>query len=237
VVFACSPRRLKQIAAALFALALGTRFVCYHAFHLKPFTIYVLTPCRMDALAMGALLAVVAREPGGLSRYTRAAGRAIAVLGPALIALVAGELVLGLVPVYHPGHGPISSVIGYSMLAVVFGALLLLVVEAKEGSALQRVFASLPLTWLGTYSYGLYLVHLPIRALVRDRLFGPRYRGSPHPYPMIFDTEFFGQLAGYALAMAAILPVAWISYRVFEKQFLKLKRYFERGGLGAEPPS
>ena len=38
-------------------------------------TTYVLTPFRLDGLALGAFLAVTARQPGGLERLVRALPR------------------------------------------------------------------------------------------------------------------------------------------------------------------
>ena len=42
-------------------------------------TTYVLTPFRLDGLALGAFLAVMVRQPGGLERLVRALPRVVAV--------------------------------------------------------------------------------------------------------------------------------------------------------------
>ncbi len=44
-------------------------------------TTYTLTPFRLDGLALGAFVAVTARQPGGLERLARALPLAVAVIG------------------------------------------------------------------------------------------------------------------------------------------------------------
>jgi peptidoglycan/LPS O-acetylase OafA/YrhL len=232
VVYVCSPRALKRLCAALFAVAFVARWIAYRELHLAPFSVYVLTPCRLDALATGALLAVRAREPGGLAALVPSARRLGLAAGAAALALVVIERLAGVVTVYDPGWGPVSILVGFPLVALAFGSLLVLVVEAPAASRLHRAFASRPMRFFGAYSYGIYLVHLPVRALVADKVYGPAFRAPRHAFLNVGGTEILGQLLFYPLALAAILPVAWLSYHLYEKQFLKLKRYF---GDGAEP--
>jgi peptidoglycan/LPS O-acetylase OafA/YrhL len=112
---------------------------------------------------------------------------------------------------------------------VFFGALVILVATADPGSRLHRVFASSFLRTFGKYSYGLYLIHLPLRALIRDRVYGPSDRAAWLHYPRLFGSELPGQLLFYLVAGSASLGVAWLSFNLFEKQFLKLKRLFPSG--------
>ena len=44
-------------------------------------TTYTLTPFRLDGLALGAFLAVMARQPGGLERLARALPLVVTVVG------------------------------------------------------------------------------------------------------------------------------------------------------------
>src|SRR5262249_33499057 len=85
VVYACSRRSLKRVCKALMVAALVCRAVCAVVFHMQAFSIYVLTPCRMDALAAGAFLAVRARSPGGLAALVPIARRIAAIAGPAAL--------------------------------------------------------------------------------------------------------------------------------------------------------
>jgi peptidoglycan/LPS O-acetylase OafA/YrhL len=125
--------------------------------------------------------------------------------------------------------GPIFNISGVSLLALLFGALLILVTTAEPGSRLHRFFGSAFLRVFGKYSYGLYLIHLPLRALIRDRIYGPSDRDAWIHYPRLFGSELPGQMLFYMVAGGASLAAAWVSFQLFESQFLKLKRFFPSG--------
>ncbi|MEP7126171.1 MAG: acyltransferase [Byssovorax sp.] len=229
VVFLCSRRALVRIAGALAATSLALRLGLHLLSSYNAYSIYVLTPCHLDSLVVGAILAVWAREPGGLARFQSRARVAFFVTLPVVILLPIAEETFG--PPNHIalGMSAIFNVVGFTLLAVLFGGLLILVVSAEPGSRLHRVFTSSFLGTFGKYSYGIYLVHLPIRALFRDRIYGPAGPGPRFHFLTMFGSELPGQLIFYVLASAAAVGVAWLSYHLYEKQFLKLKRYFPSG--------
>ena len=68
------------------AIALGAMLarVTGSLMGLSWWTTYVLTPFRLDGLALGAFLAVIVRQPGGLERLVRALPRVVAVAGTLL---------------------------------------------------------------------------------------------------------------------------------------------------------
>ena len=235
VVYLCSPRALKRLCAGLFVVAIVSRAVASRGLHLPPLSVYVLTPCRLDALAAGAFLAVRAREPSGLAALVPVARRLGPVTGGAALAVVVLEYVAHVVTTFDVGWGPYSGLVCPSLVALAFASLLVVVVEAERGAGLHRAFASRWMRFFGVYSYGLYLVHLPVRALVADKVYGPAWRSPRHAFLDVNGTEIVGQLIFYPLALAAIVPVAWLSYHLYEKPFLGLKRYFSddpRGGAG-----
>jgi peptidoglycan/LPS O-acetylase OafA/YrhL len=103
------------------------------------------------------------------------------------------------------------------------------VTTAEPGSKLHSFFGSAFLRTFGKYSYGLYLIHLPLRALIRDRIYGSSDRPAWIHYPRLFGSELPGQMLFYLVAGGASLAGAWLSFHLFEKQFLKLKRFFPSG--------
>jgi peptidoglycan/LPS O-acetylase OafA/YrhL len=244
VVLLCTRPALKRIAVALMGLSLVVRIGLQLTTDLNAFSIYVLTPCHLDAIAMGALIAVLAREPLGLAPLARPARLGAFLVGFAALALALIEAVLR-PNVFGTGFSPIFNTFGFTLIAVAFGGLLISVLTAAPRSLLSRVFTSGLLRTFGKYSYGLYLIHLPLRAVIRDRLFGPSNRAPRFFFPVLFGSELPGQLLFYALAGAASLAAAWLSFHLFEKQFLKLKRFFptgapsprEAGFAGAAPAS
>ena len=54
------------------------------------------------------------------------------------------------------------STIGYSLVAVFFGAILVQALAASSDSVFGRVCSSSTLRFFGRYSYGLYVVHHPL---------------------------------------------------------------------------
>ena len=230
VVVALSSRRaLARIAVGVGVASLATRVGLHYFSGYNAFSIYVLTPCRLDALAVGALLATQAREPGGLLRLRRPARVAIWVLLPLVIGIPVAEEYLEPPNAFGVGMGPVFITAGISLLALLFGALLILVTTAEPGSRLHSFFGSAFLRTFGKYSYGLYLIHLPLRALIRDRIYGSSDRGAWIHYPRLFGSELPGQALFYLVAGGASLGGAWLSFHLFEKQFLKLKRFFPSG--------
>ncbi len=183
-------------------------------------SVSVLTPCRIDTLAIGALLAVVLRrEDLGPRLLERAAPLAVGMLG-AVVAVSAFGVVtkLGL-PVLHQVRG--------SLWAFFFGALTLLSLGSSPGAgALARIFQGRLLRFFGKYSYGLYVYHglftwylVELRANERlDRLFGYHHSLT------------IAARAVLGVGVSTLFAVA--SYELLEKRFLALKRYFE---VQAEP--
>ena len=116
-------------------------------------TTYVLTPFRLDGLALGAFLAVTARQPGGLDRLVRALPRVVTVVGGLLaVTFVWTRLVSsqGLEVVL-----PIRA----ALILMLLACLLVWALIAPERSATSRFFRSRSMVFLGTYSYGLYVYH------------------------------------------------------------------------------
>jgi peptidoglycan/LPS O-acetylase OafA/YrhL len=178
-----------------------------------PVAVSVVTPARLDPLAVGALIALAARSPGGLAAL---AGSARRIFGATLALLVGWFLWRGSLE----GEDPAVQVAGYSVLAWHFGALLVLVLVASPGRVAQRVFASRFLRVFGKYSYALYLFHLPVRAAVRDTIYGQ------DDFPRVLGSLVPGQLVFYAISTSLALGLAMLSWALFERHFLALKRYF-----------
>jgi len=210
VVFLCGRgTALRVCVAAVLLAALARAWLVFQGATLAA---YCLTVCRMDALAVGGFLALAARGPGGMSALVPLARRVGAVAALALIAL--GGWRLGLT-----FHDPAVQAVGYLLLDLFFAAALALTVTSPPTAGLAVVLDLAPLRWLGRYSYGLY-VYNSIFLLAADGLsLLPRLvaaTGSPAA----------GRLLFIVLAAAGTLGAAWLSWHLFEKHFLKLKRYF-----------
>jgi peptidoglycan/LPS O-acetylase OafA/YrhL len=177
---------------------------------------YALTPGRLDALTTGAALAVVARSPGGLAR-----------LGAwAPLALGVGMVGIGGVAMWRDGLSlldPVVAVAAYPLVALIFGALLVMAVTAPPASALARALRQVPLRRWGLYSYGIYIVHYPLLGMIaRKTTFYQRgaawLGGSQLPAVLVLA----------AVVMVLSYTLASVSYHVYESRFLALKRHFGR---------
>lgn len=210
VVHACSRRRVLAIAAALIVTAPLLRLGLSYGSSLAP---YVITPCRVDSLALGALLAALVRGPLGIAPWIKPARAvlALSVASLAAILIVRGTFVFW-------DRGVLTA--GYSLLASTFGALVVLTVAAREGSLLSRTFSLSPLRSLGKYSYGIYVFHYLLLAAF-DRVFATKRLADA------LGSFELGLAAHVALCCAASIAIAFASWHLYEKHFIKLKRYFE----------
>ncbi len=174
---------------------------------------YTLMPARMDALAIGGLLALAIRTPLPLSHLKTSAFAALATGAVALVVLLItrGEF-------YH--FDPWIQTVGYSSTALLFGGLILIVLTSPPASLLRRPLTHPVLRFLGRYSYGLYVVHWIIGVLLIKIL-------TRHgDLPSLFHSQIPARLGFLALGCAVSLAVAWVSWHVIESPFLRLKRYF-----------
>ncbi|MBV9288055.1 MAG: acyltransferase [Hyphomicrobiales bacterium] len=215
VVFALArrPRALIAVSLAVALCAMLARLTG-SLMGLSWWTTYTLTPFRLDGLALGGFLGVAVRQPGGLKRLARALPLAVVVLGGLLAVtfvwtrLVSREGLELVLPVRA------------ALILLLLACLLVWALIAPQRSATSRFFCSRWMVFLGTYSYGLYVYHHFISYyLIANRT----------------DLELAHWLGSHLAAVAlqatlgasASLAVAYLSYELFEKRFLRLKRLFE----------
>jgi peptidoglycan/LPS O-acetylase OafA/YrhL len=212
VVFTFRRETLERICLGVIGVALALRIALSLA-GVSPLSISVLTPCRVDTLCIGALIATVARREGGADFLVRRSGPAALALAAATVAVSAWCAVMktGL-PVLNPIRG--------TLYAMFFGALTLMSVRDAKHSLVALAFQSSWLRTFGKYSYGLYVYHgilsqhmMELRA--QDRL------------EALLGSNSLAIAAQTVLGVGVSLLVAAVSYEVFEKRFLALKRFFE----------
>lgn len=173
---------------------------------------YVLTPARIDTLALGALLALTARGPAGLTHIARWAQPVAGLLALLLCAMALWRR--GLEP-----HDPVISTVGHTLLACLFALVLVCALTSPRRQFLGRLFSSSLLRFLGQYSYALYVFHHPILFLRPGLL--------PLDWvPTVFGSLLLKKLVFISSATGVSIVLALISWHLYEKQFFKLKRFF-----------
>ncbi|MFO0551975.1 MAG: acyltransferase [Polyangiaceae bacterium] len=216
VVGLTPPRLLSRVALGVFAASSLLLLVMSGAG--APWSmVYTLTPCRLGGLALGGFLATIPQTK------LRSSGK---------VALVTGAIgavgSLGVVVVTKSSHmdGRFGAGVGWTALAVMWASLVVLSMSVRP---VNRAFSLRPLTFLGKYSYCLYLVHMPVNFLVRDTLFGPT------KWPRIFGNLLVAQLLFDALAMGISILVALMSWRLLEEPILRLKKHFLYAAMQRTP--
>lgn len=174
-------------------------------------SIYVFTFTRLDGLAFGALLAFLLQQADArvlIGRWS----------GPVALLFGAAFLTLGIVQggySYYYNDGLITW--GVTLVTICFAALIGHVVTREPGtSRIVRWLSVRPLLFLGSVSYCVYLIHLPIRAAVRDLWM------TPDRLIATALSGVSGQLLYYAACLAIILPLAWASRNLFERPLIAL---------------
>jgi peptidoglycan/LPS O-acetylase OafA/YrhL len=168
----------------------------------------ILMPCRMDTIAAGALIALLARRPGGTRGLVPLAATSVLVAGGLLLFLFC----LGVVTL-----GDEAYLLSHFFLDMwLFGGVLILAIHASPATLWGRFWKSGFLRFFGKYSYGLYVLHYPVSALVY-RVFFIDGLSEKFPSPALMQI-------GYTVCIiGASLLAAFASWHLGEKRMLRLK--------------
>jgi peptidoglycan/LPS O-acetylase OafA/YrhL len=202
LVSTVSRKTLAKTLIAAVVLALLFRVVITLAVPDSLLWTYTLMPCRMDSLALGGLIAIAQRDFPHLLK-----SRWIGWVTLLSAATFLFDYLYSSGSLWSDG----MRTIGYSAVDLMFAGLLVMVLGGRP-KALVTFCRWRGLVWVGTVSYGLYLLHGPAGVIVRR--FSPRLGIYPHG-----SIEF---VVSIAVAMLA----AWISWSIFESPILKLKDRF-----------
>jgi peptidoglycan/LPS O-acetylase OafA/YrhL len=208
VVFWLATRRRILIGAVLGALlALGFRTgLALAGFGPQEHTL----PGCMDALLIGGALALIARS----SMRQRALDWGM----PLFLVATAVTLTEAFTHrnTFTWQTNTYLTTIGMTVIAL--GASGLIAASLKDRSIAQRVFRSAPLRFLGRYSYGLYVYHNILNSWLTDRFRDfLNSRGCPRIVTVVVVGTLISGLS---------IVVAMLSFHLYEKHFLRLKRFF-----------
>lgn len=207
--------RLLWTAAGFSTLALFLRLLmCLHfAPDLAEQWITRTLPFRMDALLIGAILALLLRGPAA-----DAVQRACKWLFLSAFAAVLAIFVLS--PAYDSFW---LLVPGYTLIALASAGLIGTTV--RPGSSSFRLFCHRPFRTLGKYSYGFYIFHVLYGwAWIQFLVFV-----SAKTHSMVL-----GGIIALTLNFLTTFAVSKLSYELFEVRFLRFKNRFEYDSEAAE---
>ena len=159
---------------------------------------YLFLPTRIDGLVIGALVALALRGPGGTTAVVRWMRPAAVAGAVALVAVCIRRRTVSFTD-------PWMIMAGYPTLALAFGGIVLY--AAVRRAPLLKLA---PLRTLGKYSYGMYVLHWPIMTVARLTFHLP-------------DASVGAGRRFAAITLPLTFAAAYLSYHLFEKQFLRLK--------------
>jgi peptidoglycan/LPS O-acetylase OafA/YrhL len=209
VVWWLSPRRLVAVCVGAIVFAIVFRFVGLEAGIPRP---YFLTFCRLDALAAGALLAIVPRPSAGIGYACMLGGAA----GLAAIVYATGNS-LPWVPVMQT----------WGLIAALVFAVGVLVTVFRPGPV-AVVCRWAPLRSLGAYSYCIYLVHFLVVDQLAKMCYGP-FGIAPRPWQqwLLANVPATALLVLFtACCLCVSWVIGWASWQSFERWFVAAKRFF-----------
>jgi peptidoglycan/LPS O-acetylase OafA/YrhL len=208
VVLLARGRRLAAVCAGLFAAGPLFRLVIVDG-GWPAGSAFRVTPGRVDALALGGLLALALRDPA-------LRGATLRLARPAAIAGAVGFVALGARHGFDMHARPLE-LWSHTFLALAFAGLLAAAVGSEAaGGRLAAALSTPRLRALGRYAYGLYvwhyLVHVGALRALRATDAGAALLATRAGY------------AAYAiLGVAASLALAWASWHGVERRFLAWK--------------
>jgi peptidoglycan/LPS O-acetylase OafA/YrhL len=174
--------------------------------------IYVLPFCRMDSLAIGAVIAILWQQRTHIPAL-RLWSKRLLITGPPLF----------LMAIFFDRFGSRDGVVqtfGYSFLGVFFGAVLIQALLLPQDT---RMFKVLTYPWVlnfGKFAYAIYMFHVPLMygmdAVWFGKLLNIKIAGSHLPTLVLF----------IALLSAIVFGAAKLSWILVERPFLRLKRFF-----------
>ena len=106
------------------------------------------------------------------------------------------------------------------MIGVFFGSFLTGVILSPPSGRFSRLLSQPVMTWLGKYSYAIYLIHFPLVNLML------RHTTFYNSFPEVFGSVVPRAIAFGLICTALTIALALLSWQLIESQFLKLRARF-----------
>ncbi len=230
IVFSLPRRWLIAACTGIIVGAFALRSCLWH-WEIPGWSVIFLTPCRVDTFAAGALVALLFRGDAVSRTRMRLAGWTCIATGAWLfvtlivLPIVASESAAARGTGISAAQAPLLANFSFTVQALFFASLIALCLRPHRLTAhLYRVFSLRPLRAIGGYSYGMYVFHVAVLVA-----FASAIRKFPALNHYILHSPLAGLFVIF-LIFWVTFAIAAASFHLYEKHFLRLKRYFPEGG-------
>jgi peptidoglycan/LPS O-acetylase OafA/YrhL len=211
VVFSLNRKRLKSVCVALVFISFALRFTLW-CLGQHNSAIYFPTPCRLDGLAMGSLVALLIRENTADERIIKSAW----IVGGGAIA---GAISLSLLRGGFPFNDKPAVVFGVTLISAIAASLIMLIASSGRHSRKLPLLTNSILRSIGKYSYAMYLFHgvllYPLKKLI-----------PPGRIVATIGSEWAGNAVFGLIFILVSYGVALISWHLWERHWLTMKSRF-----------
>ncbi len=211
LIFLLNRTNLKRLCVGIVLLTLLSR--CYFwLLGREPMQIFVGTPFRLDGLMLGAYLALVFEDKKDITRL----GEIIKFVFPATVLFLIGVIAFQ-GNLY--GYSPAIITVGLTILELLFTCMVFSVIQDDLYLPFLKCFKSDFMSFLGKYSYAIYVFHWPIMRVV-----GAYY--NPDILLQWTNHQVFARTGFFVLTSTLTIVISTLSWYAFESRALRLKRYF-----------
>ncbi|QDT41266.1 O-acetyltransferase OatA [Gimesia alba] len=211
-IYFLNRRSLSLFCGCMILMAIVLRCIAKYQ-GVDPMTIYTLTVFRLDTLSAGALIAIWLRNTDQRKWLERFKTPCLLITGLALIAVV----------IFDGGfriEGLASQTIGYTLFAMLCAFLIAFVMlDSPSIRPLKRILEFSLLRYFGNRSYAIYIFQMLV-LIPLNQIYLQLWKQN--------DVNGWRAVYTFCVGVVIILILAIISWHCYEKQFLKLKRFFPR---------
>jgi peptidoglycan/LPS O-acetylase OafA/YrhL len=171
------------------------------------------TPCQIDSLLLGGLVALLLRGPHRKQLFE--IGKIVTLLATCAAGFVLAFGIAHSYPNWRDGYPYPSWTYTWGLTFIDLFAAGVILCSLRPSGLILRFLSLRPLRWIGRISYGAYVIHG-----IFGRIYWAAVKAAGIHFPFVAKhfTIFY-----CLLGLTCTLVLSWLSFECFEKRFLNLK--------------
>lgn len=162
------------------------------------------------ALALGAILAIHKKEHGSLIGLSKISRNSLWIFGILF-------LIVGLIP--RRFNADLRGIMAHEISWFFYAGLIIYILNLTSTSFIYKIFTNRILLIFGKISYGIYIFHGLLMPFFEKYI-------NVETIAMNTGSPLLAIFSYYIITIGSVFIISWISWNLFESQFLKLKSYF-----------